>query len=1131
MAWHQEDHGMKRRFALVLVTLLALTGLFTPGQAPAMATAQVSGNTYTSPNYPYSLTWDEKNWSILDQPSTSGGNESFSLTDGLSYVVFIASNDAQGDARIGLAGILVGLNSQAGISNVQPLKDDQGKEIRELGANRAFTAISYTQKIDNNDVQFAAYIETRTLEPGKSLLGILHVSRFAIYQIEAPAVQTLLQGLTINAPSPAATETAVASPPTAGSTATTPAETPGSPSPVLTAATPAASPGPAIGASPVASPVASPTSVEPPQAFMSNTWRITLVAAEQAPAIEDVGLTARAGSEWTVVIADVTNWSNKAVELTPDQFQLRFSDNGDPVVLALRSTVKVAKHLNIEPGDTQAPLAFDPNQTRRLALVYLADADRPNPALAMRVTMPLSGLLNADTDFTSLPPVTEPPKLVPASVDIVRDGGTLSVITDNGDNTGPIDLIGVNAPTGDECYAPEAARQLATLAGNRIYLETPPGAAEHTAYLWIQQTNGPRILVNRQLVAGGFAGHDPADQGLFSAWMTEGAASAQSLHIGLWKDCTGPHGVSFENATATAVAAAATSTPTPTETPAPLPTATPTTMPTATATPTVAPTATALPTATTPATIERSPRTQQATQPPQTSSGAMFRGNPARTGVLSGPGIETPHGLPWQFDVGFPLLSSPTVVDGVVYVGSLNSEVYALDGYSGPPRWTFKTAGQIFSSPAVANGLVYIGSNDGVFYAINAETGKERWRFSAENAISSSPAVIDGTVYFGSDDGNLYALDATTGQVKWRSRIGPAFSSPAVVDGVVYIGGGQSVFAFDAQSGDQIWRANTDNFVSSSPAVVDGVVYIANDSGNVYALNATNGDITWQHQTGGPILGTPAVVNGKVYIGSDDHFIYALDAASGDEAWKFETGDSVSASMTVDNGVVYAASLDTYLYGLDATTGAERWRVQVGPILSSPALVGGVIYTATADGIVSARRPFDILGIPGPGSLTPTPAAGTPAPATPSPATPAPATPVPATPIPATPIPATPIPATPVPASPVAATPVPASPEAASPVAASPVASPAMTLTLDLHDLRFDPTKLTIPANTDVVVKLANVGSVQHNFSIDELHISVDLDPGETTTVTINAPAGTYEYYCNVPGHRISGMVGTLIVK
>ena len=51
-----------------------------------------------------------------------------------------------------------------------------------------------------------------------------------------------------------------------------------------------------------------------------------------------------------------------------------------------------------------------------------------------------------------------------------------------------------------------------------------------------------------------------------------------------------------------------------------------------------------------------------------------------------------------------------------------------------------------------------------------------------------------------------------------------------------------------------------------------------------------------------------------------------------------------------------------------------------------------------------------------------------------------------------------------------------------------------------------------------------------HNFAIDELGIDVDIDPGATQEVVINAPAGAYEYYCNVPGHKAAGMVGTLTV-
>ncbi|MCC7023844.1 MAG: cupredoxin domain-containing protein, partial [Thermomicrobiales bacterium] len=97
--------------------------------------------------------------------------------------------------------------------------------------------------------------------------------------------------------------------------------------------------------------------------------------------------------------------------------------------------------------------------------------------------------------------------------------------------------------------------------------------------------------------------------------------------------------------------------------------------------------------------------------------------------------------------------------------------------------------------------------------------------------------------------------------------------------------------------------------------------------------------------------------------------------------------------------------------------------------------------------------------------------------------------------------------------------------------AASPAAS-AETVTVVSHDIYFDPKEFTIPANTDVTVKLPNEGVTAHDFSIDALGISVPLPVGETDKeVVINAPPGTYEYYCNVPGHKEAGMVGTLIVK
>ncbi|MGD9712591.1 MAG: cupredoxin domain-containing protein, partial [Thermomicrobiales bacterium] len=80
-------------------------------------------------------------------------------------------------------------------------------------------------------------------------------------------------------------------------------------------------------------------------------------------------------------------------------------------------------------------------------------------------------------------------------------------------------------------------------------------------------------------------------------------------------------------------------------------------------------------------------------------------------------------------------------------------------------------------------------------------------------------------------------------------------------------------------------------------------------------------------------------------------------------------------------------------------------------------------------------------------------------------------------------------------------------------------------------DIAFLQIDVHIPAEEDVTIELFNAGSAQHNFTIDELDISVDLVPGETRTVIINAPAGEYEFYCNIPGHREAGMVGTLTAE
>jgi plastocyanin len=86
-------------------------------------------------------------------------------------------------------------------------------------------------------------------------------------------------------------------------------------------------------------------------------------------------------------------------------------------------------------------------------------------------------------------------------------------------------------------------------------------------------------------------------------------------------------------------------------------------------------------------------------------------------------------------------------------------------------------------------------------------------------------------------------------------------------------------------------------------------------------------------------------------------------------------------------------------------------------------------------------------------------------------------------------------------------------------------------LAVESYDIYFEPDELSVPADTEVTVQLPNEGAALHNFSIDELGIDVDIAPGATEETVINAPAGEYEYYCNVPGHKAAGMFGTLTVE
>ena len=129
-------------------------------------------------------------------------------------------------------------------------------------------------------------------------------------------------------------------------------------------------------------------------------------------------------------------------------------------------------------------------------------------------------------------------------------------------------------------------------------------------------------------------------------------------------------------------------------------------------------------------------------------------------------------------------------------------EVFRGGGGGGGPaatggpqaRWTFKTGGFVGSSPAVVDGRVFFGSQNQDVYALDATTGTQSWNFETGKIVFSSPAVATGVVYVGSHDHNVYALDARTGKMRWRFETGKLVKQ---ADGAVLVRAGAALGARD----------------------------------------------------------------------------------------------------------------------------------------------------------------------------------------------------------------------------------------------------------------------------------------------------------------------------------------------
>jgi PQQ-dependent dehydrogenase (methanol/ethanol family) len=289
-------------------------------------------------------------------------------------------------------------------------------------------------------------------------------------------------------------------------------------------------------------------------------------------------------------------------------------------------------------------------------------------------------------------------------------------------------------------------------------------------------------------------------------------------------------------------------------------------------------------------------------------------------------------GLSWfaDYDTNLSQQGTPLYIDGVIYVSTAWSKVYAFDARTGAQLWQFdpKTpkdiavkvcCGIVNRGLAAYEGKIYLGTLDGYLIAINAATGTEEWRKltvdqSKQYTVTSAPRVIKGQVLIGNSGsefgvrGYLGAYNATTGEDLWRVYTVPGnpelgFETP------------QMELAASTWSG-KWWE------LGGGGTVWDAILY---DEANNLVIFGTGNGTPWDQRVRDPEGGD------NLFVAS----ILAVDADTGEYAWHYQTTpgdtwdyDAMSPMMLLDlafNGeerhVVVQANKNGFMYVIDAATG------------------------------------------------------------------------------------------------------------------------------------------------------------------------------------------------------------------
>ncbi|MBK7875327.1 MAG: PQQ-binding-like beta-propeller repeat protein [Planctomycetes bacterium] len=197
-----------------------------------------------------------------------------------------------------------------------------------------------------------------------------------------------------------------------------------------------------------------------------------------------------------------------------------------------------------------------------------------------------------------------------------------------------------------------------------------------------------------------------------------------------------------------------------------------------------------------------------------------------------------PHPSVYDYDHDAP---TPVLANGVLYVGSADGALHAVDAATGAQVWRAPAKGKVRASAAVCGDRIVFGTLDGELACVERASGRDVWRKDAAGGVTSAPTLLGGRLVVGTRGSVLAGLDPATGETSWRIGFWGSWveSSPVELgDGLAVVGSSdlRRVLAFDPRDGRAVWRADVFGWSWGRPIVRGDVVLVATTGVAPYSI-------------------------------------------------------------------------------------------------------------------------------------------------------------------------------------------------------------------------------------------------------------------------------------------------------